>query len=123
MYYLHNEVKTIEKVARDLQALMPELRIGIGHGQMRERELEQVMSDFYHQRHNVLLCSTIIETGIDMPNANTIIIERADKFGLAQLHQLRGRVGRSHHQAYAYLLTPEPAQASASMPKNDWKRS
>ncbi|MET0380005.1 MAG: transcription-repair coupling factor [Spongiibacteraceae bacterium] len=117
VYYLHNEVKTIDKVARDLQALMPELRIGIGHGQMRERELEQVMSDFYHKRHNVLLCSTIIETGIDVPNANTIIIERADKFGLAQLHQLRGRVGRSHHQAYAYLLTPEPAQISVDAEK------
>jgi transcription-repair coupling factor (superfamily II helicase) len=106
VYYLHNEVKTIEKTARDLQTLIPELRIGVGHGQMRERELEQVMSDFYHKRHNVLVCSTIIETGIDVPNANTIIIDRADKFGLAQLHQLRGRVGRSHHQAYAYLLTP-----------------
>ena len=80
----------------------------IGHGQMRERELEHVMSDFYHQRYNVLVCSTIIETGIDVPTANTIIIERADNFGLAQLHQLRGRVGRSHHQAYAYLLTPPP---------------
>ncbi len=106
VYVLHNEVKTIEKTASDLAEMMPELRIGIGHGQMRERDLEQVMSDFYHKRHNVLLCSTIIETGIDVPNANTIIIERADKFGLAQLHQLRGRVGRSHHQAYAYLLTP-----------------
>ena len=108
VYYLHNEVKTIEKVARELQELVPEARIGIGHGQMRERELEQVMSDFYHKRHNVLVCTTIIETGIDIPNANTIIIDRADKFGLAQLHQLRGRVGRSHHQAYAYLLTPHP---------------
>jgi transcription-repair coupling factor (superfamily II helicase) len=117
VYYLHNDVKTIDKAARDLQAMMPELRIGIGHGQMRERELEQVMSDFYHKRHNVLLCSTIIETGIDVPNANTIIIERADKFGLAQLHQLRGRVGRSHHQAYAYLLTPEPAMVSVDAEK------
>jgi len=106
VYYLHNEVKTIEKVGRDLQELIPELRIGIGHGQMRERELEQVMSDFYHKRFNLLLCTTIIETGIDVPSANTIVINRADKFGLAQLHQLRGRVGRSHHQAYAYLLTP-----------------
>ncbi len=106
VYYLHNDVKTIEKCAADLAALVPEARIGIGHGQMRERELEQVMSDFYHKRFNVLVASTIIETGIDVPNANTIIIERADKFGLAQLHQLRGRVGRSHHQAYAYLLTP-----------------
>ncbi|MGM3387225.1 transcription-repair coupling factor [Stutzerimonas stutzeri] len=106
VYYLHNDVKTIEKCAADLAALVPEARIGVGHGQMRERELEQVMGDFYHKRFNVLVASTIIETGIDVPSANTIIIERADKFGLAQLHQLRGRVGRSHHQAYAYLLTP-----------------
>ncbi|SUA23877.1 transcription-repair coupling factor [Neisseria gonorrhoeae] len=90
-----------------LETLLPEARIGVAHGQLRERELEQVMRDFLQQRFNVLLCSTIIETGIDIPNANTIIINRADKFGLAQLHQLRGRVGRSHHQAYAYLLTPE----------------
>ncbi|AWL02170.1 transcription-repair coupling factor [Stutzerimonas stutzeri] len=106
VYYLHNDVKTIEKCAADLQTLVPEARIAIGHGQMRERDLEQVMSDFYHKRFNVLVASTIIETGIDVPSANTIIIVRADKFGLAQLHQLRGRVGRSHHQAYAYLLTP-----------------
>ena len=108
VYYLHNEVKTIDKVAQALQELIPEARIGVGHGKMRERELEQVMSDFYHQRFNLLVCTTIIETGIDVPSANTIIIERADKFGIAQLHQLRGRVGRSHHQAYAYLLTPHP---------------
>jgi len=108
VYFLHNEVKTIEKAARDIEALIPEARVGIAHGQLRERELEQVMGDYYHLRFNVLVCSTIIETGIDVPNANTIIIERADKFGLAQLHQLRGRVGRSHHQAYAYLLTPPP---------------
>lgn len=107
VYYLHNDVSTIEQAGRDLQQLVPELRIGIGHGQMRERKLEQVMSDFYHKRHNLLLCTTIIETGIDIPSANTIIINRADKFGLAQLHQLRGRVGRSHHQAYAYLMTPD----------------
>lgn len=106
VYYLHNDVKTIDKCARELAELVPEARIAIGHGQLRERELEQVMSDFYHKRFNVLVASTIIETGIDVPSANTIIIERADKFGLAQLHQLRGRVGRSHHQAYAYLLTP-----------------
>ncbi|MEE8057842.1 MAG: transcription-repair coupling factor [Pseudomonadales bacterium] len=106
VYYLHNEVKTIEQTARELQVLVPEIRLGIGHGQMHERQLEQVMADFYHKRHNLLLCTTIIETGIDVPSANTIIINRADKFGLAQLHQLRGRVGRSHHQAYAYLLTP-----------------
>jgi transcription-repair coupling factor (superfamily II helicase) len=107
VYYLHNEVKTIEKVARELQELIPEARVGIGHGQMRERELERVMSDFYHKRFNIMVCTTIIETGIDIPSANTIVIHRADKFGLAQLHQLRGRVGRSHHQAYAYLLTPD----------------
>jgi transcription-repair coupling factor (superfamily II helicase) len=108
VYYLHNEVRTIENTATKLQELVPQATIAIGHGQMRERELEQVMSDFYHKRANVLLCTTIIETGIDIPNANTIIMNRADKFGLAQLHQLRGRVGRSHHQAYAYLLTPHP---------------
>lgn len=108
VYYLHNDVATIENCAEKLTALVPEARIVIGHGQMRERELERVMSDFYHQRFNLLVCSTIIETGIDVPTANTIIIERADKFGLAQLHQLRGRVGRSHHQAYAYMLTPHP---------------
>ncbi|MDP0561973.1 MAG: transcription-repair coupling factor [Candidatus Endonucleobacter sp. (ex Gigantidas childressi)] len=106
VYYLHNEVNTIENTAQELQELIPEARVAIGHGQLRERELERVMSDFYHKRFNVLVCTTIIETGIDVPNANTIILNRADKFGLAQLHQLRGRVGRSHHQAYAYLLTP-----------------
>lgn len=108
VYYLHNDVATIENFAEKLSELVPEARVVIGHGQMRERELERVMSDFYHQRFNLLVCSTIIETGIDVPTANTIIIERADKFGLAQLHQLRGRVGRSHHQAYAYMLTPPP---------------
>ena len=108
VYYLHNDVASIENTAEQLAALVPEARIVVGHGQMRERELERVMTDFYHQRYNVLVCSTIIETGIDVPTANTIIIERADHFGLAQLHQLRGRVGRSHHQAYAYLLTPPP---------------
>lgn len=112
VYYLHNEVSSIEKTARDIQELVPEARVAIGHGQMRERELEQVMQDFYHKRFNILVCSTIIETGIDIPNANTILIERADKFGLAQLHQLRGRVGRSHHQAYAYLLTPDSRSIS-----------
>lgn len=106
VYYLHNEVKTIEETARKLRELLPELSVAVAHGQMRETELEQVMSSFYHQRHHILLCTTIIETGIDIPNANTIIIERSDKFGLAQLHQLRGRVGRSHHQAYAYLMCP-----------------
>jgi transcription-repair coupling factor (superfamily II helicase) len=108
VYYLHNEVKTIEQTARQLQELVPEARIGIAHGQLRERDLESVMSDFYHKRFNILVCTTIIETGIDVPSANTIIMDRADKLGLAQLHQLRGRVGRSHHQAYAFLLTPHP---------------
>jgi transcription-repair coupling factor (superfamily II helicase) len=107
VYFLHNEVETIHNMQEKLEKLLPEARIAIAHGQMRERELEHVMRDFYHQRFNVLLCTTIIETGIDVPSANTIIMNRADKFGLAQLHQLRGRVGRSHHQAYAYLLTPE----------------
>ncbi len=107
IYFLHNEVKSMDRVLRQLQALVPEADIRVAHGQMPERELEQVMLEFYHQRFNVLLCSTIIESGIDIPTANTIIIQRADKFGLAQLHQLRGRVGRSHHRAYAYLLIPQ----------------
>lgn len=108
VYFLHNEVKTIEKMARQLQDLMPEARIGIAHGQMGERELEQVMLDFYHHRCNLLVCTTIIESGIDVPTANTILINRADKLGLAQLHQIRGRVGRSHHRAYAYMIAPHP---------------
>ncbi|HEX6633979.1 MAG TPA: transcription-repair coupling factor, partial [Usitatibacter sp.] len=116
-YYLYNDVETIENRRAELEALLPEARIAVAHGQMRERELEGVMRDFYHQRTNVLLCSTIIETGIDVPSANTILIHRADKFGLAQLHQLRGRVGRSHHQAYAYLLTPPEDALSASAKK------
>lgn len=107
IYFLHNEVDTIERMQRDLEALVPEARIRIAHGQMPERELEQAMLDFQRQRFNVLLCTTIIESGIDIPNANTIIINRADRFGLAQLHQLRGRVGRSHHRAYAYLVVPD----------------
>jgi transcription-repair coupling factor (superfamily II helicase) len=107
VYYLHNEVRTIDKATRELQELVPEADIRIAHGQMPEHDLERIMLDFYHQRFNVLVCSTIIESGIDVPSANTIIIERADKFGLAQLHQLRGRVGRSHHRAYAYLLVPD----------------
>jgi transcription-repair coupling factor (superfamily II helicase) len=106
-YYLHNEVKSIDKVGQEISKLVPEARVAVAHGQMSERELESVMKDFYHKRFNVLVCTTIIETGIDIPSANTMIINRADKFGLAQLHQLRGRVGRSHHQAYAYLLTPD----------------
>ncbi|MBP6899540.1 MAG: transcription-repair coupling factor [Burkholderiaceae bacterium] len=107
VYFLHNEVETIEGRRQRLAELLPEARIAVAHGQMPERQLEAVMRDFVAQRANVLLCSTIIETGIDVPSANTIVISRADKFGLAQLHQLRGRVGRSHHQAYAYLLVPD----------------
>jgi transcription-repair coupling factor (superfamily II helicase) len=107
VYFLHNDIDTIRHVEETLAKLVPEARVRIAHGQMRERELEHVMRDFYQQRFNVLVCTTIIETGIDIPTANTIIINRADKFGLAQLHQLRGRVGRSHHQAYAYLLLPD----------------
>jgi transcription-repair coupling factor (superfamily II helicase) len=107
VYFLHNEVETIQNRANKLAELLPEARIAIAHGHMPERELERVMRDFVAQRHNLLLCSTIIETGIDVPTANTIVMSRADKFGLAQLHQLRGRVGRSHHQAYAYLLVPD----------------
>ncbi len=105
VYFLHNEVDTIYAMRDKLEKMLPEARIAIAHGQLRERELEHVMRDFYHQRFNILLCTTIIETGIDVPSANTIIMNKADRFGLAQLHQLRGRVGRSHHQAYAYLLT------------------
>ncbi len=117
VYFLHNEVDTIEKTAKEIEEIVPEARIAIGHGQMRERELETVMSDFYHQRYNVLVCTTIIETGIDVPTANTIIMDRADHLGLAQLHQLRGRVGRSHHQAYAYLLTPHPKRMTRDAAK------
>ena len=118
VYFLHNEVETIGNRRARLAELLPEARIEIAHGQMGERDLERVMRDFYHQRFNVLLCSTIIETGIDVPTANTIIIHRADKFGLAQLHQLRGRVGRSHHQAYAYLMVPD----EGGLTKNAEKR-
>ena len=118
VYFLHNEVDTIEKIARDLETLLPEASLGIAHGQMPERELERVMSDFYHQRFNVLVCTTIIETGIDIPSANTIIMNRADRLGLAQLYQLRGRVGRSHHRAYAYLMVP----SKRNMTKDALKR-
>ena len=117
VYFLHNEVATIEKVALDIAELVPQARIVVAHGQMRERELETIMRDFYHQRYNVIVCTTIIETGIDVPTANTIIMDRADNLGLAQLHQLRGRVGRSHHQAYAYLLTPHPKRMTADAKK------
>jgi len=117
VYFLHNEVKTIERMARKLEEIVPEARIGVAHGQMPERDLERVMSDFYHRRQNVLLCTTIVESGIDVPTANTIIINRADKLGLSQLHQLRGRVGRSHHRAYAYLLTPPKAIMTADATK------
>ncbi|AWN16980.1 transcription-repair coupling factor [Salinisphaera sp. LB1] len=117
IYYVHNKVADIERKARDLAELLPEARIRIAHGQMHERELEQVMLDFYHRRFDILLCTTIVESGIDVPSANTIIIDRADTFGLAQLHQLRGRVGRSHHRAYAYLLTPDDVSMTADAQK------
>ncbi|WP_445144146.1 transcription-repair coupling factor [Dyella sp. Tek66A03] len=117
VYFLHNEVDTIERATRELQELIPEARIGVAHGQMPERELERVMADFHRQRFNVLVCTTIIETGIDIPTANTIIINRADRFGLAQLHQLRGRVGRSHHRAYAYLVVPDRKAMTADAEK------
>jgi transcription-repair coupling factor (superfamily II helicase) len=117
IYFLHNDIDTIRHVEESLAKLLPEARIRVAHGQMRERDLEHVMRDFYQQRFNVLLCTTIIETGIDVPSANTIIINRADKFGLAQLHQLRGRVGRSHHQAYAYLLLPDEGAITAQAKK------
>ena len=107
VYFLHNEVRTINRVAEEINKLIPEATVRVAHGQMREKKLEEIMRDFYHQHFNILICSTIIESGIDVPTANTIIIDRADRFGLAQLHQLRGRVGRSHHQAFAYLMVPE----------------
>ena len=112
IYFVHNEVRTIEKLAGEVQTLLPEAKVRIGHGQMRERDLEQLMVDFYHRRFDLLVCTTIIESGIDVPTANTIVINRADHMGLAQLHQLRGRVGRSHHRAYAYLIAP-PRRALA----------
>ena len=117
VYFLHNEVESIERTVREVQELVPDARVGIAHGQMPERELEQVMADFHRQRFNVLVCTTIIETGIDIPTANTIIINRADRFGLAQLHQLRGRVGRSHHRAYAYLIVPDRKAITADAEK------
>ena len=117
LFFLHNDVKSMGKMADDLGKLVPEARIAIAHGQMAERELEHIMMDFYHQRFNLLLCSTIIESGIDIPSANTIIINRADKLGLAQLHQLRGRVGRSHHRAYAYFIVPPKALMSSDAVK------
>ncbi len=117
VYFLHNEVQSIERIVRELEELVPEARIRIAHGQMPERELEGVMADFHRQRFNVLVCTTIIETGIDIPSANTIIINRADRFGLAQLHQLRGRVGRSHHRAYAYLVVPDRKAITADAQK------
>ncbi|WFF37710.1 transcription-repair coupling factor [Moraxella nasibovis] len=117
VYYLHNDVASIDAAAESLSELIPEVRVGVAHGQMNEKELYAVMSDFYHKKTNVLVASTIIETGIDVPNANTIIINRADKFGLAQLHQLRGRVGRSHHQAYCYLFVPSIKALSSDAKK------
>ena len=109
IYFVHNEVRSIEKIAAEVAALIPEATVRVGHGQMRERDLEQLMVDFYHRRFSLLVCTTIIESGIDVPSANTIVINRADRMGLAQLHQLRGRVGRSHHRAYAYLVAPPRA--------------
>jgi len=117
IYFLHNEVETIQRMAAQIAGLAPQARVAIAHGQMRERELEQVMLDFYHRRCNLLVCTTIIESGIDVPNANTILINRADKLGLAQLHQLRGRVGRSHHRAYAYLIVPPKTAMTADAVK------
>ena len=117
IYFLHNQVETIDNTARKLAALIPEARVQVAHGQMRERDLERVMRDFYHRRFNLLVCTTIIESGIDVPSANTILINRADKLGLAQLHQLRGRVGRSRHRAYAYLLTPPPPAMTSDAKK------
>ena len=117
VYFLHNDVESIHRMQRELEALVPDARIGVAHGQMPERELERVMLEFQKQRFNVLLCTTIIESGIDIPNANTIIMNRADKFGLAQLHQLRGRVGRSHHRAFAYLIVPEPRSITSDAKK------
>jgi transcription-repair coupling factor (superfamily II helicase) len=117
IYFVHNEVRSIEKMAAQIQALIPEAHVRFGHGQMRERDLEQLMVDFYHRRFNLLVCTTIIESGIDVPTANTIMINRADRMGLAQLHQLRGRVGRSHHRAYAYLIAPPRAALSADANK------
>ena len=117
VFFLHNQVRTIERMAREVQELVPQGRLAIAHGQMPERELESVMLDFYRQKYQILVCSTIIESGIDIPTANTIIINRADRFGLAQLHQLRGRVGRSHHQAYAYLIVPEKRSMTADARK------
>ncbi len=117
VYFIHNRVEDIERIGERLRALVPEAKLRIGHGQLPERDLEQVMLDFYHRRFNVLLCTTIIESGIDVPTANTIVINRADRFGLAQLHQLRGRVGRSHHRAYAYLLAPPKAAMTADAVK------
>ena len=117
IYFVHNEVRTIEQLAQEVRALVPQADVRIGHGQMRERDLEQLMVDFYHRRFNLLVCTTIIESGIDVPSANTIMINRADRLGLAQLHQLRGRVGRSHHRAYAYLIVPPQARLNADAQK------
>jgi transcription-repair coupling factor (superfamily II helicase) len=118
VYFVHNTVESIEKTAQEIARLIPEAQVRVGHGQMRERDLEQLMLDFYHRRFQVLVCTTIIESGIDVPTANTILIDRADRFGLAQLHQLRGRVGRSHHRAFAYLLAPP----LAGLPEDARKR-
>ena len=117
IYFVHNEVRSIDKIAAEVQALVPEASVRVGHGQMRERDLEQLMVDFYHRRFDLLVCTTIIESGIDVPTANTIVVNRADRMGLAQLHQLRGRVGRSHHRAYAYLIAPPRAAMAGDAAK------
>ncbi|HLF66874.1 MAG TPA: helicase-related protein, partial [Gammaproteobacteria bacterium] len=117
VYFVHNRIESIERQAAELRQLIPEARIDIGHGQMSEHQLEKVMANFYHRHFNVLICTTIIESGIDVPSANTIIIDKANNLGMAQLHQLRGRVGRSHHQAYAYLLTPPSEQMTPDAKK------
>ena len=116
-YFVHNRVQDINGVAANLEKLLPEAAVQVAHGQMAERTLERVMLDFYHRKFNLLVCSTIIESGIDIPTANTIIINQADRLGLAQLHQLRGRVGRSHHQAYAYLIAPPARVLTADAAK------
>ena len=117
VFLLHNEVRSIEKTAREIRRLLPNTIVGVAHGQMPEQDLERIMVDFYHQRFNVLVCTTIIENGIDIPSANTIIVNRADKLGLSQLHQIRGRVGRSSHRAYAYLIAPPKSAMSENAVK------
>ena len=123
IFYVHNEVRSIQHAAKEISRIVPEANIAVAHGQMPKVQLENVMKNFYLQNFDLLVCSTIIESGIDIPTANTIIIDRASNFGLAQLHQLRGRVGRSHHQAYAYLLVPSKEYLRSDAPPADWKPS